>query len=120
MPETVVLLEPGFSTTDAEYPDFALRGNTLFLDFVGWHGQHMRVRFDDIAGVRWDECESDSTEPCDDCVYAIVDSEWVKRLHHTGGREPTEVHRHFKLCFNANGPLEVLATDMRLAEDGEV
>jgi len=37
-----VLLEPGFSTADAEYPDFALQGNTLFLDFVGWHGQHVR------------------------------------------------------------------------------
>lgn len=42
MPETAVLLEPGFSTADAEYPDFALQGNTLFLDFVGWHGQHVR------------------------------------------------------------------------------
>ena len=96
------------------------RATTLFLDFVDWHGQHVRVRFDDVAGVRSDECGSDGTEPRDDCVFEIVGSEWVKRLHSHKGPRATGGHRHFKFCFNAYGPLEVLATDMLLAEEEEV
>jgi hypothetical protein len=68
----------------------------------------------EVAGIRWQEHGSAGPEERDDSVYEIVDSQWLSALWDAGARERAEGHRHFKLCFNAYGPLEVLTTSMRL------
>ncbi len=79
---------------------------------IGRNGGFASV-FDDVAGVRWQEIGSHGPNERDDSTYEIVDSEWVRLSLEDGGvREPSEVLRHFKLCFNAYGPLEVLAASM--------
>lgn len=74
--------------------------------------------FDDVAGVRWSEGDPLGPDTRDDAVYEILESCWVKQLHEDDARAPREGHRHFKLCLNALGVLEVIATRMRLISDG--
>jgi hypothetical protein len=116
MSESAKLLEPGFSTADAEYPDFALRDGVLRVEFQDWREQPILVEFLDVAGVRWQEHGSAGPEERDDSVYEIIDSKWLTALWDAGARGREEGHRHFKLRFNAYGPLEVLATAMRLVD----
>ena len=72
------------------------------------------VEFDDVCGVRWQESGSTGPEERNDSVYELVDSDWLAATLADHAREREEGHRHFKLGFNAYGPLEVLATEMRL------
>ena len=55
MSESAKLLQPGFSVADAEYPKFALQNGVLILEFLDWQESMVRVRFLDVAGVRWQE-----------------------------------------------------------------
>lgn len=117
MTESAKLLDPGFSTADAEYPDFALRDSRLRVRFSDWRKQLVVVEFYDVAGVRWQEHEAIGPEERNDSVYEILNSHWLKDLLSARAREPAEGHRHFKLGFNAYGPLEVLATAMQIVAD---
>ena len=118
--ESAKLLQPGFSTADAKYPDIALSNGVLRVVFTDWREKRIVVEFANVAGVRWQETESHGPEERNDSVYEIVGSDWLTELLVRGAREHQEGHRHFKLCFNAYGPLEVLATEMRLASAGTV
>ena len=114
MAETAKLLQPGFSTADAEYPDLTLNDGVLRLEFREWTEQVIVVEFDDVCAVRWQEVGYLGPEDREDSVYEIIDSDWLEAHLKGGARDPEEGHRHFKLGFNAYGPLEVLATRMRL------
>jgi hypothetical protein len=45
MAASAKLLEPGFSTADAEYPSLALRHGTLVLEFLDWRERAIVVDF---------------------------------------------------------------------------
>jgi hypothetical protein len=115
MPEQAQLLDAGFSTADAAYPSFAWHGARLDLEFRDWQERAVRVAFDNPAGVSWQELDSSGPEDRDDSVYEIADSEWIAAYLRAGSHTPGDGLRHFKLCFNAWGVFEVLATTMRLS-----
>jgi hypothetical protein len=124
VPEQVLLLNPGFSTADAEYPAFTLEEDSesgeqvVVLRFRDWREQEVRVRFSNAAGVRWEELESPGPEQRSDAVYEVVDSNWLSAYVRSGARTTADQLRHFKLCFNACGTFEVLASGLAVERAG--
>ena len=112
MSETAKLLQPDFSTADAEHPALALRDGLLLLEFTDWREQPVRVRFTNTAGVKWQELDSTGPEDRDDSVYEIIGSTWLAAYVEAGARGADEGLRHFRLCFNPTGVLDVLAGSM--------
>jgi hypothetical protein len=112
MNETARLIQPGFSVADAEYPSFSLREGRLLLEFVDWQEQQVRVSFSGVAGVKWHELSSPGPEDRDDAVFEIEESSWLEAYLQEGSRATNESLRHFRLCFNAIGLLDVLASTM--------
>jgi hypothetical protein len=109
--EKAIVLNPGFSVADAEYPDFTLKHDTLVVEFVDAREIPVRVSFINAAGVKWQEITTnDGPEKRDDCVYEIQHSKWHAAYLEQGARSVQDNLHHYKLCFNAYGPLEVLAS----------
>ncbi len=117
MTETAKLLSPGFTVADAEYPSLSLHDNVLLLEFLDWKSKRIRVRFVNVAGVQWQELDSAGPEDRNDSVYEIIDSVWLGRYLSEGARTPEDNLRHFRLCFNASGVLDVLAALMDCAPE---
>jgi hypothetical protein len=114
MTEQAIVLHAGFSVADAEYPDFALCNGTLSLKFIDWQKHRIEVEFSNVAGIRWQELDSDGPEERNDEVFEIIDSSWVDRYIAEMARTKEDNLRHFKLFFNACGVLEVLASEMQV------
>jgi len=97
---------PGFSTADAQYPSLELRAGELHLRFIDWREQPIHAVFDDVVAFQWGEAQG-ATELRNDESYVVTNSPWLNQYQ----REElaTAAHRHFKLCFNEVGVLEVLA-----------
>lgn len=68
------------------------------------------LSFDDVAAFSWDEGDAAvSPEHRDDACYVVAGSAWLAR-HIAAGSIATEAeHRHYMLCFNAAGVLQVIA-----------
>jgi hypothetical protein len=109
MPERAQLLNAGFSTADAAYPSFTMGDTGFSLEFLNWQERPIRVNFDNIAGVRWEALDGGDYQ-----IYEMVDSVWVTSLLRTTEYAASDGLRHFRLCFNAHGVLDVLASHMRL------
>lgn len=107
-------LEPGFSTADAEYPSVSLKDGTLDLFFVDWREQPVSVRFRDAASVSWQQLEITGPNVGDDKVYEIQNSNWIASHYRQQTILPAEKLRHFRLCFNAWGTLDVIASEMEI------
>jgi hypothetical protein len=118
MGEHAHLLEPGFSVADAEYPSFVLKDGVLVLEFIDWRRHRIRVVFSNAAGVKWQEIELRGPESRNDRTYEITDSAWLRSYLDQGARSVADQLRHFKLCFNAYGPLEVLASSFTFEDAG--
>jgi hypothetical protein len=118
MAASAKLLEPGFSTADAEYPSLALRHGTLVLEFLDWRERAIVVDFSNAAGVKWQELDSPGPQDRDDSVYEIVESAWLAEYLARDARTPGDGLHHFRLCFNASGVLDVLAESMVLRDAG--
>jgi hypothetical protein len=118
MTERAIRLETWFSTADAEYPGFSLRDGTLVLEFIDWRDQAISAEFANCVGVRWQEVDSPGPQERDDEAFEIVESEWVRAYYSARARTIEERVRHFRLCFNESGVLDVLATSLGPRGDG--
>lgn len=116
MPLRFKLIDPGFSTADTEYPSFEFRDGDLTLEFIDWQEQAIRVVFHDVAGMQWnDEAEFHGDDIRDDSSYEVCESEWLAKHISLGTFSESEGYRHFVLCFNAAGVLDVLCKQVQLA-----
>jgi hypothetical protein len=108
-------LEAPFSTADAEYPRITAERGCLRVTYLDWREQVVGLRFHEVVAFTWDDGEAavDLTHP-DDCSYVVHNSPWLARHREVRTLEPSEDHRHFKLCFNAVGVLQVLATRLEV------
>lgn len=104
--QRAVLLNSEIHTADAEQPRFEFGQGRVDLDFVDWQENPVKVRFEDVVAVRWQDAGSGGPEERDDCVYEIVDSEWLGLHLEQQVAEPD--HRHVRLCFNACGVFDVI------------
>lgn len=115
--EKAILLNPGFSVADAEYPDIFLKDNTLVVEFVDWREHTIRVTFLNAAGLKWQEImPKEGPEVRDDECYEILNSKWLEAYFGQMVRSVDDHLHHFKLYFNTYGPLEVLASSFTYTE----
>lgn len=115
MYEIAERLTPGFVTADAEYPDFSLADGTLKLEFTDHASERITVQFANAIAVNWQELSATSPNPRDDEIYEIKNSSWIADHIRQGARSADEELRHFRLCFNACGTLDVIAATMELS-----
>ena len=78
----------------------------------------MRVVFRCTLGVRWQELHSPGPEDRNDQVYEIAGSAWLREFEAHSGHSEHENLRHFRLCFDAAGVLDVIAASMELGDSG--
>ena len=107
MEEIYRIADVNFSTADAEVPKitFGDSGN-LSLEFRDWRGEIVRLKFKEVLGFKWDECDIHQGEK-NDVTYEIINSRWLLRCLKENNMVSDE-HRHYKLCFNASGNFDVL------------
>ena len=112
-------LRESFSTADAEHPQIVSENGLLRVTFQHWREKTVRLLFHDVVAYSWDDGDAAiDAGHRDDCCYVVHDSEWLAR-HREAGTVRSEAHRHFKLCFNAAGVLQVLASRLEVStEDG--
>jgi hypothetical protein len=113
MEEIYKIAEVSFSTADADPPNITFDDSgVLSLEFRDWREKMVRLKFAEVVGFKWDEGDLHQGER-DDVTYEIINSRWLRSLkeHNLAGDE----HRHYKLCFNASGNLEVLFTELEIS-----
>jgi hypothetical protein len=114
------LREP-FSTADAEYPQVTSERGCLRVMFQDWQEQVVTLLFRDVAAFSWDDGDAAiDANHRDDCSYIVHDSPWLARHCEVGTLTPSQDYLHFKLCFNAAGVLQVLASRMEVLAEPKV
>ncbi len=102
-----------FSTADAERPSLTFDRGRLNVRFVDWKEQQVQLEFLDVIAFSWDEGDAAwSPQHRDDLCYNVMNSDWLKRHVDVGVVDSSEKYSHYKLCFNAAGVLQVLATEL--------
>ena len=114
MAETFVPLAAGFSTADAERPEVVYRDGELTVRFNDWREQPVVLRFADTVAFRWQDEAALPGHVRGDGSYEVADSAWIAELRPLDAlpREP----RHYMLCFNAAGVLEVVSGLLTVGE----
>lgn len=108
-------LRESFSTADAEYPEITLERGCLRVGFRDWREELVTLLFHDVVAFSWDDGDAAvNANHRDDCCYIVHDSPWLARHREVGTVISTEDKRHFKLCFNAIGVLQVLASKLEI------
>ena len=106
MPVSYVPLSAGFSTADAEYPSMTYELGTLVFRFVDWQDRKVIIHFVDTVAFKWQDDAILPPEIRDDTSYEVVNSPWLAELIALGATGQTS--RHYKLCLNAAGVLDVV------------
>ena len=107
-----------FSTADAEFPRLVAEGGSLRVTYCDWRERNVALVFHEVVAYSWDDGDA-AVDPAhrDDTSYVVHNSPWLARHREIGTLMPSQEHRHFKLCFNAAGVLQVLAA--RLEDEAE-
>ena len=109
------LLRPAFSTADASYPQIAFEADRLHVTFQDWRETTVRLLFHDVVSFSWEAGDvAIDLQHRDDESYIVRGSPWLQRHLEVGAVMPTQGHQHYKLCFNAAGVLQVLATKLEV------
>jgi len=116
MTEKATPLSPGFSTADAESVSLSLHKRNGILEFIDWHEQPIKVMLVDTIALKWQEADSCGPEDRDDMSYEIMDSEWLMKHLSQHIIDPEKGYKHYKLCFNATGILEIICREMRVVK----
>lgn len=116
MPEyqTIAL---GFSTADGERPELQFAGGDLQCSFVDWREQMVRFTASDTRAFSWLE-ELDVDGIRDDATYEVLESDWIQKYCVWHRISRAEGYRHFKLCFNPVGVLDILCKAIVVTSSG--
>ena len=108
--QRVELIQPGFSTADAEYPELELARGVLTVSFRDWSEKPIRVQFLEVCAFRWQEAEQLlDMEPYDGSCE-LIHSEWLARHVEDGSIPVDSAHHHLRFNFNTCGQLDVLCS----------
>jgi hypothetical protein len=97
----------GFSTADAQHPSLEFRTGVLHLRFIDWREKSITAIFEEVVEFQWSDEDSTSGN-WDYRTYVVCDSPRLSQCQRAG--IATAEHKHFRLCFNELGVLEVLAS----------
>jgi hypothetical protein len=84
------------------------------LKFSDWQGQEFQVEFTEVIGFSWNEEELEHKKMKDDCVYEVVNSALLEKHKAIGNIYNASAHKHYKLCFNAHGILDIAFVQMKV------
>ena len=116
MPETFEPLDEPFATADAQAPVLAYDGETLQARFLDWQERAVQLTFLEVVAFSWDDGDTAACQGHrDDTSYIVSGSEWLRRHIDVGTINATGSHRHYKLCFNVVGVLQVIAAELRVS-----
>lgn len=107
--ERAKIIDPGFSTADAEYPEILLADGDLILRFKDWQEKEVEVFFADTIAFRWQMIESFIEGEEFDRAHIIENSFWVAEHRKQGVIGENEEYRHYKFNFNSLGQFEAIA-----------
>jgi hypothetical protein len=103
-------LHPGFSTADTSYPSLHFDNNRLTVEFDDWQERPVIVVFENAVAVRWEEGDSLLGDHRDDECYQVEESPWLEKMQPELVQHAEKEFRHFRLCFNTYGVLDVIAS----------
>ena len=107
--ERAEIIDPGFSTADAGFPEFNMYEGDLTLKFTGWQGIQREVLFLDPVAFKWQIIETFFEGEEYDRSHVITNSEWLAEHIKQGEIGTQEEYKHYKFNFNGNGQLEVIS-----------
>jgi RNAse (barnase) inhibitor barstar len=113
-PAVAQLLDPGFSTADADYPEIHLRKGDLMIRFQDWQEEIVEVWFIDSIANQWQEAQVYLEDERDDSCYEILHSCWLFDHRKQGIIDSSEDYKHYRFNFNTCGQLAVIARSYRL------
>ncbi len=109
--EQAKLIQPGFSTADAEYPDIHQEDGDVVLKFIDWQENLVEVFFAEVMAFKWQMAEVFyEGEDRDDSCYEIINSKWLKLHMQQSMAADSEEYKHYKFNFNGCGQFEILST----------
>ena len=109
--EVAKLIQPPFSTADAEYPEIHQEDGDVILRYKDWQENIIEVFFAEAMAFKWQMAEVFyEGEDRDDSCYLIENSEWLKSHMQQSMAAETEEYNHYKFNFNGCGQFEILAT----------
>jgi hypothetical protein len=103
----------GIHTADAEQIELSFANGTLLVRYVDWQEQRREQALPETLAFRWQEYD-DNAPPRDDTTYEVRQSAWLEAQVH--GIPNNDRFRHYKLCFNACGVLDVLCQEVVVSE----
>jgi hypothetical protein len=116
MPETFEPLSEPFSTADAEAPVLVYESGVLRVRFRDWREREVAIIFREAVAFSWDGGDAAcSAVHRDDTSYIVAGSAWLERHIAVGAIPGSGGHRHYKLCFNAAGVLQVIAESLEVS-----
>ncbi|HEY9681441.1 MAG TPA: hypothetical protein V6C86_07665 [Oculatellaceae cyanobacterium] len=98
----------GAITADAEDVTIQFSDQELTLGFRDYVKQVCKLVFSETLAFRWQEFDESDPAIDSDKTYEVTESEWLQRQANLQG-ENADHYKHFKLCFNACGTLDILA-----------
>lgn len=112
MSESYLELSAGFSTADAERLSIEHHNSELIVRFSDWRETPVTIHFPSTVAYRWQVEAVLPQSIRDDQSYEVIDSHWRAELAGLGIVQPG--HRHYKLCFNAVGILDVISHTLQV------
>lgn len=113
--ETAEIIDPGFSVADAENVSISTTRNGLEVVFTDWTEKMIKILFVDAISHRWDRIDWNFLEgERFDSTHIIHDSEWLREHLAQRSVEEGENYKHYRLNFNAEGSLQVIARDLEI------
>ena len=97
----------GVQTADAERVELVFSDNSLRVRFVDWQELPRELVLPETLAFRWQEYDCDGA-PRDDVTYEVVGSAWLAAQLPPAELPLSKHLRHYKLCFNACGSLDVI------------
>ncbi|WP_309046007.1 hypothetical protein [Marinobacter sediminicola] len=107
--ERAEIIEPSFSTADADFPDINMDEGGLVLKFKDWQEIQHEVFFSDTVAFKWQLIETFIEGEEYDRSHIITESKWLAEHIKQGEIGAQEEYKHYKFNFNGNGQLEVIS-----------
>jgi hypothetical protein len=110
------IINLGFSPADGERPELRFIEGDIHFSFLDWREVLVRFTAYDVRYFSWIE-ELDVPGIRDDVAYEVLESEVIRKYKEQEIISPDDVYRHFKICFNEQGVLDVVCE--RIAVHGQ-
>jgi hypothetical protein len=106
-------IDLGFSTADGARPELHFIGGDIRFSFVDWRERLVSFLASDVRAFSWVE-ELDDPELRDDAVYEVLESDLIRKSRTLSVTSPEVGYRHYKLCFNAVGALDIVCQQIAI------